>query len=188
MERKKSLSKKKYLGVDMQDLIFKIAGNEYNVKYSKSNHYNIAINDKIFAVELLNKIQGNVFSFAVNQKLLQVELDFNKEGNLNIALDGFYYDVEITTQMKKLLEKFIIQSNSAIAGTRIVKAPMPGMVIKCFVEEGNHVMEGDKLVIIEAMKMENAFKSPVTGVVKSIRAKEGKPVNKDDFLLEIEII
>ncbi len=170
----------------MSDIILKINDNKYECKYSKTNFSNIAINDKIFNIELLKKISDNVFSFSVNQKLAQVELDFDEDGNLNIGLDGMNYSVEVTNATKELLEKFI--SNSAASGAeakRVVKAPMPGLVVKSFVEEGDHIMQGDKLLIVEAMKMENVLKAPISGRVNKIFVKSGTPINKDEILVEI---
>jgi len=61
------------------------------------------------------------------------------------------------------------------AGTP-VKAPMPGMVIKYEKNEGDAVNEGETVVVIEAMKMENALPAPTSGVIKSINYKSGDSV------------
>jgi len=63
---------------------------------------------------------------------------------------------------------------------------MPGMVVKILVEPGVEVHKGDSLMIVEAMKMENALKSPIRGKVKSIKVNEGEAVEKDALLMEIE--
>ena len=124
----------------------------------------------------------------VNQKIFQVELDFSKDGDVEIDLNGMNYKVQATNSTKQLLSKFIKHTGGASgAGAGIVKAPMPGLVIKIFVEEGMNVMIGDRLVIVEAMKMENVLKSTVSGVVKKVIAKEGSAVDKDALLLEIEV-
>jgi biotin carboxyl carrier protein len=60
------------------------------------------------------------------------------------------------------------------------------MVVKLIVVEGDLVKKGDKIIIIEAMKMENSLISPIAGVIKSIKVKEGTPVEKDAVLIEIE--
>lgn len=170
----------------MENIIVKFDGKEFNIKYSSSNFANIAVNDKIYTIELLKKIHDNIFSFAINQKLVEVEMDFTEDNLLNITLNGFDYQIEITDSTRQLLEKFIKSSASANHGIRQIKAPMPGMVIKLFASEGLNVMEGDKLLVIEAMKMENVLKSPINGIVKALKVKEGTPVNKDEVLIEIE--
>lgn len=67
-----------------------------------------------------------------------------------------------------------------------VSTPMPGRVVKILVSEGDQVSEGDPLIVIEAMKMENRVPAPITGLVKSILIKEGEDVNIDETLIQLE--
>ncbi len=73
---------------------------------------------------------------------------------------------------------------AADTGTPI-KAPMPGMVIKYEKKVGDTVDEGETIVVIEAMKMENALPAPVGGVVAAIHFDTGDSVAKDDVLAVI---
>jgi pyruvate carboxylase subunit B len=63
-----------------------------------------------------------------------------------------------------------------------VEAPMPGMIIRYEVQEGDSVSEGDVLLILEAMKMENSITAPSAGTVREVRFKEGDNVQKGDVL------
>lgn len=170
----------------MEDLSINISGKDYNVHCEQENFDTIFVNGNPYEVELLKKIHDNIFSFAVNQKLMQVELDFAADGMLNITLDGMVYEVAITDSTRKVLSKYIKAGAGKGAGEGAIKAPMPGMIVKLYVEEGMHVMKDDKVVIVEAMKMENVLKSPVSGTVKSIKVKEGSAVDKNAVLIEIE--
>ncbi|HHU76141.1 MAG TPA: biotin/lipoyl-binding protein [Firmicutes bacterium] len=67
-----------------------------------------------------------------------------------------------------------------------VEAPMPGSVLEVRVNVGDSVSEGDVLMILEAMKMENEITSPVPGVVKSIDVSVGSTVNTGDAMIFIE--
>lgn len=67
-----------------------------------------------------------------------------------------------------------------------IEAPMPGMVIRYEVKEGDQVKEGDTILVLEAMKMENTIPSPVSGIVKKINFKAGDSVQKGDVLAVIE--
>lgn len=171
----------------MEDVIIKINKTEFPVHYDKSDFSKIFIAGKPFEIELLKKFGEDVFSFAVNQRLYQVDIDFDDDDNLQISLNGMVYDIEISNDTKKLLSKYISDSGSAKAKSGgIIKAPMPGLVIKLIVEEGMHVLAGDKIIIVEAMKMENILKSTMNGVIKKIHVKEGQAVDKDAVLIEIE--
>jgi pyruvate carboxylase subunit B len=71
-----------------------------------------------------------------------------------------------------------------VTGTNI-EAPMPGMIIRYEVKEGGAVKEGDVVLILEAMKMENSITSPASGTVKKINYKDGDSVQKGDVLAVI---
>ncbi len=171
----------------MEDLTLRINQTDYSVHYDKTDFGRVFIGGKPFDIELLKKFGEDIFSFAVNQRLYQVDLDFNDDDNLQISLNGMVYDIDISTDTKKMLSKYISESSSGkIKSGGLIKAPMPGLVIKILVEEGMSVLAGDKLIIVEAMKMENILKSTINGTVKKISAKEGQAVDKDALLIEIE--
>lgn len=67
-----------------------------------------------------------------------------------------------------------------------VVSPMPGRVVKVHVTPGQKVAAGDGIVVVEAMKMENEFKSPKDGVVKDVRVKVGDSVEGGVILAVVE--
>jgi acetyl/propionyl-CoA carboxylase alpha subunit len=69
----------------------------------------------------------------------------------------------------------------------VVKAPMPGKVIKIPVAEGVEVRKNQTLIIVEAMKMENEIKSAIEGVVKKVFVKVGELVDSEKMLIELEL-
>jgi pyruvate carboxylase subunit B len=73
---------------------------------------------------------------------------------------------------------------AAVEGAAI-EAPMPGMIIRYEVKEGDSVKEGDVVLVLEAMKMENSITSPVSGTVKKINFKDGESVQKGDVMLVV---
>ena len=70
--------------------------------------------------------------------------------------------------------------------SRFLLCPMPGLVVKIQVEEGQEVQEGQALATVEAMKMENILKAERRGVVKLIKAKAGESLRVDDVIMEFE--
>ena len=73
---------------------------------------------------------------------------------------------------------------AAVEGTP-VKAPMPGMIISYAKKVGDAIEEGDTVLILEAMKMENALPAPASGTIKAINFASGDSVAKGDVLAVI---
>ncbi|REJ79531.1 MAG: hypothetical protein DWQ47_02075 [Acidobacteria bacterium] len=63
---------------------------------------------------------------------------------------------------------------------------MPGKVVRIIAKEGDEVVSGDGVIVVEAMKMQNEMKSPKDGAVKKILKQEGETVNAGDVLVVIE--
>ena len=72
------------------------------------------------------------------------------------------------------------------ADPRIVVSIIPGTILEIFVQTGQHVMKGDSMLIVDAMKMQNRIKSSIDGKVKSISVKSGDKVSKGTVLVELE--
>ena len=86
---------------------------------------------------------------------------------------------------KKSKKKRAGGSKKAASGDAVV-APMQGTVIKVNVEEGQEVSEGDTVVVLEAMKMENPVKAHKDGVVTGLATEAGSGVGKGDVLMELK--
>lgn len=74
---------------------------------------------------------------------------------------------------------------AAPAAGKAVNAPMPGTVLKMHVKQGDKVTNGQVLLVLEAMKMENEIFSPCDGTVTSVVVREGSSVNSGDAMITI---
>ncbi|PLV59417.1 biotin/lipoyl-containing protein [Thermotoga sp. KOL6] len=95
---------------------------------------------------------------------------------------------DLKEKSQETVEKEIVEkekSSISSAEEKLVKAPMAGIVLKVLVKEGQEVKVGDKLLIFEAMKMENELQSEFSGVVKEIFVKEGDNIETGQILLKI---
>lgn len=107
----------------------------------------------------------------------------NGGGSWELHLAGRRYSVEAVDERTRAIREMTGVSGAA-AGPRPVRAPMPGLVVKVEVEEGQRVEPGQGLVIVEAMKMENELKAESAGVVARIHAQPGQAVEKDQILID----
>jgi len=70
-------------------------------------------------------------------------------------------------------------------GAGLVKAPMPGRVVRILVEPGQQVKSGEGIVVVEAMKMENELSAPRDGVVTQVHVSEGDTVESGAALIQV---
>ena len=98
-------------------------------------------------------------------------------------LAGHHIDARVVDERTRAIEEMTGVKEGPL-GPRVLKAPMPGMVVRVEVAEGDLVGEGQGLVIVEAMKMENELKSGGNARVRKILVTAGEAVEKDQVLLE----
>ncbi|ABQ46241.1 biotin/lipoyl attachment domain-containing protein [Thermotoga petrophila RKU-10] len=79
----------------------------------------------------------------------------------------------------------VVEREESSEEEKLVKAPMAGIVLKVLVKEGQKVSVGDKLLVFEAMKMENELQSEFSGTVKEILVKEGDNIETGQILMKI---
>lgn len=104
---------------------------------------------------------------------------------IRVEIDGETFTVVIKTELEQVLEKMGFSAGKGKQHKEI-KAPMPGLVLNIAVTEGQHVIEGDKILILEAMKMENNIMTHTNARVSRIAVEEGQAVEKGQVLVELE--
>jgi biotin carboxyl carrier protein len=106
-------------------------------------------------------------------------------GQYTIELDGFRFDVEALDERTRAIRQ-LAGAAAKPAGPTSLMAPMPGLVVRVFVEPGDPVQAGQGVVVIEAMKMENELRVQTAGVVRAVRVNAGSAVEKGAVLVEFE--
>jgi biotin carboxyl carrier protein len=101
----------------------------------------------------------------------------------DLYLRGRRLSVEAVDERTRAIRQ-MTGSGSMPTGQRPVRAPMPGLVVKVEVEEGDAVEAGQGLVIVEAMKMENELRAEAAGVVARVHVAAGQAVEKDQVLVD----
>lgn len=107
------------------------------------------------------------------------------EKKLTIRVNGNDYALEVKDRFDLLLNQ-LGMGNLASAKINDIKAPMPGLVLKINVAEGQSIAKGEAVLVLEAMKMENVLKAPTDAVVKAIKVQKGNAVEKGQVLVVLE--
>jgi len=102
----------------------------------------------------------------------------------SIAIDGETFLIEIKDELDQVLDNmgFGLKPGKVLTN---IKAPMPGLVLEIAVSDGQAVNAGDKILILEAMKMENSIAIPVNAVIKKILVAKGQAVDRGQVLVEL---
>lgn len=137
-------------------------------------------------VDIKLREDPNGFSYIVwkNKKYMLDVIEKN-QNRYTVMVNGVWHTFSVETPISFKRKKYLEQQGDASSSVAI-EAPMPGKIIDVLVEEGSEVKEGDAIIILEAMKMQNEISSHVTGLVKSISVKKNDSVMKDDVLIEIQ--
>lgn len=105
--------------------------------------------------------------------------------HLKVEVNGELFDVEVKDSLDVMLDKMGFKTVST-KQIKEIKAPMPGLVVEVVVQEGQEVAEGDKLLILSAMKMENSIMIQTPAIIKKINVKAGDAVDKGQIMIELE--
>ena len=143
----------------------------------------LLINNELVEADIAS-VGSSLFHVLHNQQSYNVEVvNFNATDKIaEIKVNGNTYNITSKDQFDILLEQLGFNHLNAGAISDL-KAPMPGMVLKVFVKEGDTIQKGENLFVLEAMKMENIIKAPADVIVKSIKIKAGDKVEKGQILI-----
>ena len=142
--------------------------------------------DQIHNLDVQKTFSG-AYHLLVNDKSVTSEIvasDFLNR-TYTVKINSNLYQVQISNQLDVLIKEMGL-SLSANQIINEIKAPMPGMILDVMAKEGQEGKEGDNLLVLEAMKMENTIMAPRDAVIKSINVEKGKTVSKNEVLIEME--
>ncbi|RYD97410.1 MAG: biotin/lipoyl-binding protein [Sphingobacteriales bacterium] len=134
----------------------------------------------------IQPLPNKSFSIIANNKSYVAFLENvdRTKKTMDLRIENSIYTIKIQEPIDLLLEKMGLDI-SKTQKVEPVKAPMPGLVLKVMVTEGQSIRKGDPVLILEAMKMENVFKASADATVKAIKIVEGQAVEKGEILIEL---
>jgi biotin carboxyl carrier protein len=162
---------------------------------SQSDPFNIGVNGRftfdvqpadVQHLDLVAQPDGS-HHLLLNGKAYRIEtLDAHYPSRtFTFRINGNRYHVHVADHYERLVQRLGLHTGGA-QRINAVKAPMPGLVLNIVAEPGQEVQQGDPLLILEAMKMENVLKAAGDGRVKAVKVNKGQPVDKGMLLIEME--
>ena len=144
----------------------------------------VTVNGRRLSVDLRSLKGDKLHSMLADNENFEFDLE-RSNGGFNLWHGGGQTFVEVTDEKTERLRRLM---GAAETGSKeaVLKAAMPGLVVKVEVEPGQQVKRGDGLLIVEAMKMENEIKAQSPGVIKEIKVKPGQPVERNQVLVLFE--
>ena len=170
----------------------KIVKDEYIAVTHKHKRYKInslfsedlKINNKKADIKIFENEEGFTYLVWKNKKFLAEIIDKN-QNKYTVLLNGVSYSFSIESPISYRRKRYLDKHKEKSKIEKII-APMPGKIVDLLVEENAEIKEGEPILILEAMKMQNEISSHVTGKIKKILVKQNDSVAKDEVLLEIE--
>jgi propionyl-CoA carboxylase alpha chain len=130
-------------------------------------------------------LASSVLNLEVEGKQLVTQIASKKAGVFTLIYKGSPFKLSIYPSIAVDYVKHMKEKPKLDLST-VVLSPMPGAIKSVKVEVGQMVAEGQELVVIEAMKMQNSLHAGKTGKVKAVNCKEGSTVDEGEILVELE--
>jgi biotin carboxyl carrier protein len=176
----------------MKKFLVRVGGKDYEVVKDNSDRWQInghSTNLEISAQGNGSYIiihEGKVYRIYVSpsEKKSQSQNSISLLKEFHLKLNGRSYSVTVIDERSRLLQS-VLKNVPHGETTTTIRAPMPGMVVKIEVSEGDSIPSGKGLLVLEAMKMENEIKAPTISRVQKIHVAPRQPVDKGDPLVTL---
>ena len=158
-------------------------GEELDIKFDKDGFW---VNGKP-GVWDIQKIKNNLYHILFEGKSFEAELlKVDAENKtVHLKINNKPVELKVEDEYDQLLHRLGMDK---APGKKVneLKAPMPGLVLRILAEEGQTIKNGDSLLVLEAMKMENVLKSMGDEIIKQLKVKAGDKVEKNQLLIVME--
>ncbi len=144
--------------------------------------YEVTLGDETVHLDAVRS-GPTIYSIIEDGQQFEAMVDERGAHGFEVLVGGRLFHLESLDQRTRLLARSALAVSS---GPQTVEAEMPGKVVRVNLTPGDAVREGQGVVVVEAMKMENEIPSPIDGVVKEVAVSEGQTVEAGARLFVVE--
>ncbi len=149
-------------------------GKEKSVKFSGPDM--VLIGDREYSYHL-EEINEYYYILRINNRVFRVNRVSGEKNSHLLLIDGRYVETEVRTNLEQKARQ-VLSNVKQKNHHSLIRSPMPGMVLSLKKNAGDEVAQGESIMILEAMKMENDIKSPFSGTIREIYVSERSAVEK----------
>ncbi len=144
--------------------------------------YEVTLDGRVIHVDAVRS-GPTIYSIIEDGKQFETMVDEKGAHGFDVLVRGRLFHLESVDERTRLLAG---SAAPLASGPQLVVAEMPGKVVKVHLPPGSEVREGQGVVVVEAMKMENEIPSPIDGVVREVAVSEGQTVEVGATLFVVE--
>ncbi len=162
-------------------------------------NFSLWLDDKEFKLDLEEKAKNDIL-VSLGKRKYSVSVEFLSSDEILLNIDGKIHNVIVNSnslsysvyvngrffKIEKRSVSQILGRKGARPKKQDIKTSMPGRIVKLFVREGEQVKEGQAVLVLEAMKMQNEIKSPQSGIITKINPAAGDSVEAGTLLFSVE--
>ena len=152
------------------------------VRQTAPGIYEVTLRGTVHVVDAFKHDYGTL-SLIVDTASYTAMLD-RRDSHVRVRVKDSVYPIEILDEKKLRMRR--ATGRFTVEGRQTLTAPMPGRIVRVLVKAGDEVREGQGLVVVEAMKMENEMRSPKDGKVIEVLVSEGQAVEGNAKLCVVE--
>jgi biotin carboxyl carrier protein len=157
-----------------------VAGQEYEVTVDGEG---VTVNGTPYIAHLSSIGGTPLRHLLIGNRSFTLPFDGKGAGIWSMTFQGESWDAEVVDERTRHIRS-LTGTGEEKKGGGVLKAPMPGLVVRVDVDVGQTVQVGGSMVVLEAMKMQNELRAPVPAVVAAVRVVSGQAVVKGQVLVE----
>lgn len=167
----------------MNDFVSRIDDKKYSIRFIDDSRLILDGNEFSYSIK---RLSADNYVLTIKDKSFLCTVIENKNSSFEILINGILQKVIAHTLSSDKAEELLKSQSQSHSSGMIVKAPMPGLILKIKKQNGDFVERGETVMILEAMKMENEIRAPISGTLTLNSIKEGTSVEKNTKLFEIK--